>query len=423
VAYESSDPDALNKIAAEALTQLAEGEPGMGDAGAVLMLSESSKDAFEVRAVTASPPCKLVDGSLEPAFPEGAITLAEGAHSARATSGALTEVDGMGVATLRAPGTGKLFGVLVSGDANGRGGRVPDEFLTMMSSSLGRLLDRAWRKAKMLELVDVARQWIESVCEGRLEQTPLAFTSDAPPAEGGGAGVHELGIERRGSAGWWGTLHVVARAGPALNETMVDAIQLCGEVLQQAADELESMAHGDASPEWTPASLLELPGIDSGRIAAQLRLPLKILDHVQATMAKMSWKDLIGELKSYKSPPPVVVQVMRGVLTLLAKAKTCKELPEWKEVHAHIELPLVKAVREFDPTLKGGKTRWIETKKAIKDLTSDEVLKRGSAAVQVFQKWIEACRLVRSVCQQLRKDAAAAEGAVPAPEDAEEEEE
>ena len=171
---------------------------------------------------------------------------------------------------------------------------------------------------------------------------------------------------------------------------------------------------------------------------------------------------------------------MRGVLTLLAKAKTCKELPEWKEVHAHIELPLVKAVREFDPTLKGGKTRWIETKKAIKDLTSDEVLKRGSAAVQVFQKWIEACRLVRSVCQQvcppptppptpppiaaavparlpprlpsplpcsrataahrltrtlpppfaplrarpqLRKDAAAAEGAVPAPEDAEEEEE
>ena len=32
------------------------------------------------------------------------------------------------------------------------------------------------------------------------------------------------------------------------------------------------------------------------------------------------------------------------------------------------------------------------------------MLKRGSAAVEVFMKWIDACRLVRKVCEQIRKE-------------------
>ena len=39
-------------------------------------------------------------------------------------------------------------------------------------------------------------------------------------------------------------------------------------------------------------------------------------------------------------------------------------------------------------------------------LTSDEVLKRGSAVVQIFQKWIDTCRIVNSVSEKLRTEAA-----------------
>ena len=45
-------------------------------------------------------------------------------------------------------------------------------------------------------------------------------------------------------------------------------------------------------------------------------------------------------------------------------------------------------------------------RRATRGLTSDEVLRKGSKAVQVFQKWVEACRLVRFVCEQLRGEAA-----------------
>jgi len=67
-------------------------------------------------------------------------------------------------------------------------------------------------------------------------------------------------------------------------------------------------------------------------------------------------------------------------------------------------------VRRVDATLKGRKRQWVECRKANKSLTSDEVSKRGSKAVQVFQKWVEVCRLVRQIAQQLRKEAAAMAG-------------
>ena len=47
-----------------------------------------------------------------------------------------------------------------------------------------------------------------------------------------------------------------------------------------------------------------------------------------------------------------------------------------------------------------------QAKRATRGLSSDEVLRKGSKAVQVFQKWVEACRLVRFICEQLRGEAA-----------------
>ena len=50
--------------------------------------------------------------------------------------------------------------------------------------------------------------------------------------------------------------------------------------------------------------------------------------------------------------------------------------------------------------------RWVESKKAAKGLKSEDVAKKGSKAVQVFQKWVEICRLVRHFAQALRDEAA-----------------
>ena len=57
--------------------------------------------------------------------------------------------------------------------------------------------------------------------------------------------------------------------------------------------------------------------LDSSRLFA-LVLPLKLLAYARSCLSAMPLKDLIGELRSYNSPPHVVTSVMQGVLTLLA---------------------------------------------------------------------------------------------------------
>ena len=86
------------------------------------------------------------------------------------------------------------------------------------------------------------------------------------------------------------------------------------------------------------------------------------------------------------------------------KAKEQKDIPEWKVVRPHMKEDMVKICTSFDASRRGDKRAWSESKKATKDLTSDEVLKRGSAAVEVFMKWLEACRLVRTICEQMRAE-------------------
>ena len=82
-------------------------------------------------------------------------------------------------------------------------------------------------------------------------------------------------------------------------------------------------------------------------------------------------------------------------------------LPHWvKELKPVMDPQLVQNCLEFDASVEGRMKAWARSKQATRGLTSDEVLKKGSAAVQVFQKWVEACRLVRFICDQLRNDAA-----------------
>ena len=98
----------------------------------------------------------------------------------------------------------------------------------------------------------------------------------------------------------------------------------------------------------------------------------------------------------------MVLQVMQGVLLLVKKAKDVKEVSEWKTTQPHMREELVKMCTTYDASVKGNKKAWSESKKATKGLTSDEVFTRGSAAVQIFMKWMEVCRLVRKVSEDLR---------------------
>lgn len=113
--------------------------------------------------------------------------------------------------------------------------------------------------------------------------------------------------------------------------------------------------------------------------------------------------------------------VMAGVVLLVGRVKAHKEVKEWKEVRAQVNEALVSECREFDASAKGRKKAWVECRKANKDLSADEVSKRGSKAVQIFQKWVEVCRLVRQIAQQLRQEAAAGADGGADDEDAEEE--
>lgn len=101
---------------------------------------------------------------------------------------------------------------------------------------------------------------------------------------------------------------------------------------------------------------------------------------------------------------------MQGVVLLVGLAKAFKDVSEWKEVRGMVTEALVKKCAEFDASLKGNKKQWVECRKANKSLTSDEVSKKGSKAVQVFQKWVEISRLVRQIAEQIRKEAKEAEG-------------
>ena len=177
------------------------------------------------------------------------------------------------------------------------------------------------------------------------------------------------------------------------------------DVVQAAADDLYAVQLGDGEPAWMPEGMKGLRGLRFGKLAARMVLPAKLIEWGRSLLGSMPPKDLIGEIKSYNSPPEVVRFVMQGVVLLIGRAKSLKECLEWKDARSHIDNSLVDECNRFDASTKGRKRQWVECRKANKDLRSEEVLKRGSAAVQVFQKWVEVCRLVRHFAEALRKEA------------------
>ena len=412
--------DALERIAAAALGALEEGEPGGGEAGAVLCLGGGGdKGTLRVLAATEErSPGGLQPGAEEPAFGDKAGGVSAATHGMIAGGAPTADVDGVRLAALSTASGGGTLGALLSGGDGGRPPAVPAEFLSMMATALGPVLDRAYRGGKLYGLAGVAKYWLDNLCEGGLSS--VEWDAGSAPAT---TGDHHLHITDPDGGAHLGSIVVVVKPGASLNAFMTDMIEVTKGLMQEAADDLLALGMGDGEPDWLPEGLKGLKG-KTADFAARCALLVKLVAYVRDLLLKTLTKDTIGELKSYNSPPEAVKLVMQGVLLLINRAAKLADLPEWKECRGKIDLDIVKECAAFDASLKGHKKQWVESKKASKGLTSDEVAKKGSAAVQVFQKWVEIQRVVRHIAEQLRKEAKeAGAGDQGAADDEEEEEE
>ena len=353
-------------------------------------------------------------------------------RAARARTCFGTTEEGVGVCCLIDPHYGQAYGAICSGGGAGDGGsggdgRIPDEFLQMMGGVVSELVDAARRAAMVRDLMDVAQIWLTELCEDDLDTVEWVPGHAARPDGLDGTGdpiVYEIGIDNAWDGSAAGSLIVRLRPGQELNSVQHEMIGVTSKLLRETKNDMDAAKIGEWRATWVPAGLQGLVGKVPGvRLAAKTALPAKLLAHAKELITAMPIKDLMGELRSYKTPPQAVSQVMHGVLLLLGKAKEPDEpkkgggaaaadsplpLPEWmRDLKPLMDPGLVDSCLGFDASIAGRMKAWARSKQATKGLTSDEVLKKGSAAVQVFQKWVEACRLVRFICEQLRRDAAA----------------
>ena len=339
-----------------------------------------------------------------------------------ATSGHVLEADGVGMAALRDSHTGRAFGTLCSGGQEGRG-RVPDEFLQMMTAEMGALIDKAWRKARLMEMMEVTLSSLELIFDGGvddlLDGAPQWQEAVGPSVVGGGdggkgsTGKYEITLQdaRAADGAVAGTIIIPVRDGCKLGDHLEETLKVTASMIKEVKAELDALTMGDPLPDWVPKGLLlSCPNVDPQKLL-QLALPVRLLENAKERLAAIPMKDLVGELRSYKTPPEAVTRVMQGVILLLERATSFKEIPSWmKGVHQQMNAEMVRLCLDFDASVEGHDKAWTESKKATEGLSVDEVLKRGSAAVQIFQKWVESCRLVRRVCEDLRKEGRELEG-------------
>ena len=130
----------------------------------------------------------------------------------------------------------------------------------------------------------------------------------------------------------------------------------------------------------------------------RLLLPRKLQAQVGTRLDSLDLKASLAELRSYRDPPAAVKQVVVAVLCLLG-AGTRATLGAWtQQVRPQLKPSLRKAMLDFDPALsyEEGESRWSESAKASAGLTSDEIHKKGSLAVQAMLRWLEVSRLTRA---------------------------
>lgn len=259
----------MASIAAESLECLEEGEPGLADAGAVIGCGEGAGTLAVLAATEASAPGGLTTGMAESEFGGVAGTLADAVHTHIGGGGVAEDVRGIALAGL-VDCQGRGFGGLVSGGADGRPPPVPLEFLGMMASVLGPLLDRAWRREKLCQLASVTRDWLINIAGESL--------ADVEWRLGGAAhtGAHDVNVKARDGS-HLGSLAVSLAAGVQLSGMKLELVTITAELMQAASYELEELAMTDGDPEWMLDGLRGLEGLSNGSMAARIALPCQLM--------------------------------------------------------------------------------------------------------------------------------------------------
>ena len=299
---------------------------------------------------------------------------------------------------------GHCFGVVASGPP-----ALPVEFLERMAVVAGHRIERAWRRHKLGLLLGVAQAWVVDLCGGRAAlAAPVTWEKGAAAREGtADMTLHSLKDGRLGS------LRVACKAkdgggggGGGFNAVVGSLLELTAALLQDCVHELERLNIGDAAPVYLKAENKGGEAVGAGAdAAAAMMLPRMLLERVSEELATLDSKRVLAELRSYNHPPDCVAIALVGILCVLGRRR--RDLDEWSAVRAQLKETLLTEIVELDATAKSKKRPWAESRAATKGLTSDEVLKKGSAPVQSLFKWLEVARMAHKVGVRVRREAEA----------------
>ena len=215
-----SAADVMEAIAAKALEELSEGEPGLGDAGGVFVMSDGgAKGALRVLAATEGrTPGGVKAATDEADFPEKAADVVAAVHSMIGGGERLADVGGISLGALL-DDKGGCFGGFASGGDGGRPPAVPAEFVRLMSGAIGPLIAAAWRNLKLATLAETTQFWLSGVCEDALESAEWIVGAGDP------AGDHLMPIsDAEGRK--LGSVVLKVKAGAQLNAFMEEMIKV-----------------------------------------------------------------------------------------------------------------------------------------------------------------------------------------------------
>ncbi|KAL0490264.1 EFCAB5, partial [Acrasis kona] len=109
----------------------------------------------------------------------------------------------------------------------------------------------------------------------------------------------------------------------------------------------------------------------------------------------------LTELISYKTPPPAVHKIIKGVLYLLGHKK--KDITEWDQCRKALKDNFLKKVSTYDPTSIQKKVKFSNCRTALKDLDYETVEKKSSGPAALLFNFTQITLQLRESAVQLRK--------------------